>query len=71
MTKPIVVQTTKQADRYPKGAELGFESVAKAEKVLGDDAFKVVRYQSGEPYEAPKSTSRKTADTSDSASKNA
>ncbi len=54
MTKDIVVETTKQVGEYPKGTELGYASEAKATSVLGEGAFKVVRYQSGEAYEAPR-----------------
>ncbi len=53
MAKPIVVQVTKQTDDYGKGAELGFESEAKATSILGEGAFKVVRYQDQTAYEAP------------------
>lgn len=53
MSKPIVVELTKDTNGYPKGAELGYDSEAKARKVLGE-SFKVVRYQSGDPYDAPK-----------------
>lgn len=54
MTKDIVVELTRAVGLYPKGTELGFASEAKAASVLGEGAFKVVRYQSGEAYEAPK-----------------
>jgi len=59
MAKPIVVQVTKQTGDYVKGAELGFDSEAKATSTLGDGAFKIVRYQDFE-YEAPKA--QKAAD---------
>lgn len=61
MSKPIVARLTKNTQDYPKGAELGFETVAKAESVLGDGVFTVDHYQDGSEYEAPKST-RQTAD---------
>lgn len=61
MTEPIVVETTKQTEGYPKGSELGFASVAKAESVLGEGAFKVVRNQDGSEYQAPKQAPAKTA----------
>ncbi len=57
MSKPIVARLTKNTPDYPKGAELGFESVAKATSVLGEGAFVIDRYQSGEAYEAPKAAS--------------
>jgi hypothetical protein len=41
-------------DDYPKGAELGFASEAKATSTLGEGAFKVLRHQDGTEYEAPK-----------------
>ena len=58
MSRPIVVETTKVTDDYPKGAELGFETEAKATSTLGDGAFKVTRYQDGGAYEAPKASPR-------------
>lgn len=58
MTKPIRVQTTKATAGYPKGAELGFETEAKATSVLGEGAFKVLGLQNGQPYEAPKRTAK-------------
>lgn len=61
MTEPIVVETTKQTEGYPKGAELGFASVAKAESILGEGAFKVVRNQDGSDFQESKKSS-KTAD---------
>ena len=61
MSKPIRVQTTKAVNAYPKGAELGFESEAKATSVLGEGSFKVLGYQDGSAYEAPKR--RTTSDT--------
>lgn len=57
MAKPIVARLTKAVGTYPKGAELGFDSVADAISVLGDGTFKVDRYQSGEAYEPPKAAS--------------
>ncbi len=66
MTKPIVVETTRQVGDYPKGAELGFESEARARSVL-DDAFKVTGYQDRSEYEAPKA--QKTTDAPKSADK--
>lgn len=54
MSKPIVVEVTKQTEGYQKGAVLGYESEADARKILGDD-FKIVQYQDGSDYEAPKS----------------
>lgn len=59
MSKPIVVETTKATAGFPKGAELGFDTEAKAAKILGDDAFKVVRFQDGSVYEAPKKATAK------------
>ena len=53
MAKSIVVQVTKQTGDYLKGAELGFDSEAKATSTLGDGAFKIVRYQDFTEYEAP------------------
>ena len=58
MSRPIVVETTKVTDDYPKGAELGFENEAKASSVLGEGAFKVTRYQDGGAYDAPKASPR-------------
>lgn len=58
-SKPIRVQLTKATARYPKGAELGFETEAKAASVLGDGAFKVVSHQDGSTYEAPKKSAPK------------
>ena len=63
MSKPIVVETTKATDDYPKGAELGFETETKATSTLGEGAFKVTRYQDGGAYEAPKASTR--ADSAD------
>ncbi len=57
MSKPIVARLTKNTPDYPKGAELGFETVAKATSVLGDGAFTVVSYQDGSEYETPKAAS--------------
>lgn len=62
MSNPIVARLTKNTPDYPKGAELGFETVAKATSVLGEGTFVVDRYQSGESYEAPKSASKSAAD---------
>ncbi len=59
MAKPIVVQVTKQTGDYVKGAELGFDSEAKATSTLGDGTFKVVRHQDQTAYEAP--TTRQAA----------
>jgi hypothetical protein len=53
-SKPILVRTTWDTAGWIKGSELGFDSVAKAEKVLGEGAFTVVSHQDGSPYEAPK-----------------
>ncbi|MDQ3540652.1 MAG: hypothetical protein M3440_08195 [Chloroflexota bacterium] len=53
MVKPIVVQVTKQTGDYVKGAELGFDSEAKATSTLGDGTFKIVRHQDFSEYEAP------------------
>ncbi len=58
MAKPIVVQVTKQTGDYVKGAELGFDSEAKATSTLGDGTFKIVRYQDFSEYEAPKASPR-------------
>ena len=52
-TKQILVELTKAANGYPKGAELGFATEAKASSVLGD-SFKVVRHQDGSPVETRK-----------------
>lgn len=70
-TKSIVVETTRAVGTYPKGAQLGFDSEAKARSVL-DDAFKVTGYQDGTEYEekpAAKSTSKtaKAEDATDGA----
>ena len=54
-TKPIVVQVTKATDGWVKGAELGFDSEAKATSALGDGTFKVLRHQDGSAVEAPQS----------------
>lgn len=54
MAKPIVVELTKAANGYPKGAELGFATEAKATSVLGEGSFKVTRHQDGSPVEQPK-----------------
>ncbi len=61
MVKPIVAQLTKAVGDYPKGAELGFDSVAKANSVLGDESYKVVSYQDGSPWEAPTKATRSSA----------
>ena len=58
-SKPIRVQLTKAAGGYPKGAELGFESEAKAASVLGEGAFKVLGNQDGTAYDAPKRAAKK------------
>ena len=58
-SKPIRVQLMKAAGGYPKGAELGFESEAKAASVLGEGAFKVLAYQNGEAWDAPKKPAAK------------
>ena len=55
MTKPIRVQMTRKTDMYPKGAELGFDSEAKATSVPGEGTFKVLSYQDGQPVPEPKS----------------
>jgi len=60
MAKPIVVQVTKQTGDFLKGAELGFDSEARATSTLGDGTFKVVRHQDFSEYEAPKA--QKAAD---------
>ncbi|MDQ3654011.1 MAG: hypothetical protein M3457_02880 [Chloroflexota bacterium] len=51
MTRDIVVETTKATDAWPKGTELGYASEAKATSVLGEGAFRVVRYQDGTAIE--------------------
>jgi len=56
MTKPIVATLTKAVGAYPKGAELGFDSEAKATRELGEGSFRIDRYQSGEVYEEPKAS---------------
>jgi hypothetical protein len=53
MGKPIVVELTKDTNGFPKGAQFGFASEAKATSALGADAFKVVEYQDKTAYEAP------------------
>ena len=58
MTKPIRVQLTKAVNAYPKGAELGFETEAKATSVLGEGAFKVISNQDGTLYEAPRKAAK-------------
>ncbi len=67
MSKDIVIELTRAVGTFPKGAELGFASEAKATSTLGDGAFKVVRYQNGEAIEAPKS--QKVADAPEPAKK--
>lgn len=57
MAKPIVVRLTRAVDSYPRGAELGFATVAQAETVLGEGAFRVDRYQDGSAYDKPKAAS--------------
>ncbi len=59
MATPIVIEVTQDTEFWPKGALLGFESEANARKALGDDAFKVLRHQDGEPYDAPKASPAK------------
>lgn len=61
MSRPIVVETTREADGFPKGARLGYDSEAQARKVLGD-GFTVVSYQDGTEYEAPERKGAKKAD---------
>ena len=68
MSKPVVAEVTKANARYPKGAELGFDSEAKAKSVLGEGNYKITRYQSGDPYEAPKRATT-TQDASDDGKK--
>lgn len=58
--KPIVVQLTKAANGYPKGAELGFDSEAKATSALGEGAFKVTGYQDKSEYTAPAASTKGT-----------
>jgi hypothetical protein len=53
MSKPIVVQVTRNTDAWPKGTELGFDSEAKATSALGEGAFKVIGYQDKSEYTAP------------------
>ncbi len=67
MSKDIVVELTREVGTYPKGAELGFTSEARATSTLGDGAFKVVRNQDGTSIEAPKS--QKGADAPEPAKK--
>lgn len=52
MTRPVVVQFAKASGPYPKGAEVGVQSAAVAKRVYPDAT--IVRYQDGDPYEAPK-----------------
>jgi len=56
MTKPIVATLTKTVGAYPKGAELGFDSEAKAAKELGEGSFRIDRYQDGTLVEELKSS---------------
>ncbi len=67
MSKDIVVELTRAVGTYPKGAELGFASEAKATSTLGDGAFKVVRNQDGTAIDAPKP--QKAADAPEPAKK--
>lgn len=53
MSKDIVVQLTKPANGFPKGAEFGFVDEATAAETLGEDSFEVVRYQDGSAYGDP------------------
>lgn len=63
--KPIVVELTKEANGFPKGAELGFASEAKATSTLGEDTFRVVRHQDMTPVDAPKASTTATSATKD------
>lgn len=70
MSKDIVVELTRAVGPYPKGAELGFASEAKAKQVLGEDTFKVTGLQSREPYQEPRATApQKGADAPEPAKK--
>lgn len=56
--KHIRVQLTKDAGGHRKGAELGFETEAKATSVLGEGAFKILGLQNGQLYETAKRTAK-------------
>lgn len=58
MPKRIMVVTTKQAGPWRPGAELIFDSAAKADKALGEGAYKITGYADGSPYTAPKADAK-------------
>ncbi len=60
MSKPIVVEVTKDTEAFPKGAILGYESEAQAARILGDGAFKITGHQDGSAMEAPRRSEKKS-----------
>lgn len=54
MSQGIRVVTTKATDTWIKGTELGFDSIADADKTLGEENYKITANADGTPYQAPK-----------------
>lgn len=52
MTKPIVIELTKDSDGWAKGSELGYETESAARKLHGDN-FKIVRHTDSSAYVTP------------------
>lgn len=51
MSKDIIIELTRDQGHDVKGARYGVPSVAAADRLY--EAYKVISYTSGEPYDAP------------------
>jgi len=66
-SKDLVIELTKATASFPKGTQLGVDTEGAAKKVYGDD-YKIVGYQDGSAYEAPKPADSAPAASADGAS---
>lgn len=56
MSRPLRIELTKDTGDYPKGAQLGVESLADAKRLYPD--HKVISYVDGSTYDPPEKSGK-------------